>query len=342
MCTVVKVKRKTTEDPLECLILECKKKKINDTITGKKCVFKQILKYGGCANSEAEIPDKIKQINLENYSEETKIKLGKNFNDKKYSFTIQNKKRTLTHEQDQISADNKKAKVSCDENINIIDVLLDENSSADDTKIESLNEQINTITCNGVNLIREKCTTENNSYVYDIYYTKNPEIHLDLLYPNNYEIRSYNIYQDIDLIDDSLKKEVDRENFFEEDEDSNDEDNWRNDYPDEEDNIDDENDDEPYSNRGTMFNNEDDYDDFENGYNDYEDDEDPYDKKLAAYMKKSMNLDRSYNEENDSFDDEYDNEFENQANKLGYSKSYAEYKKRILKEFKKDYKNFTE
>ena len=28
MCTIIKVKRKITDDPVDCLILECKKKKI--------------------------------------------------------------------------------------------------------------------------------------------------------------------------------------------------------------------------------------------------------------------------------------------------------------------------
>lgn len=49
-------------------------------------------------------------------------------------------------------------------------------------------------------LIREKVTTKkdltkgpvlnaaSNEYVYDIYYTKNSNINLDLLYANNYEI----------------------------------------------------------------------------------------------------------------------------------------------------------
>ncbi|RNA33692.1 putative RNA polymerase II nuclear localization SLC7A6OS [Brachionus plicatilis] len=340
MCTIIKVKRKITEDPLECLILECKKKKIYDTRTEKQKIFKQILKYGGSANSEAEIPDKIKQLSLQKETEKAKINLGKNTSDKKYNFTIQNKKRSLTDDQEQPSEDNKKAKVNTDENINIIDVVLNENFSPDKQKNENQHEKI---TCNGIDLIREKCEVPNNAYVYDIYYTKNSDVHLDLLYPNNYEIRSYNIYQDIDLIDDSVKKEEGPDNFFDEDEDSNDEDNWRNDYPDEEDDIDDEDDEEPHSNRGVLYNEDDDYDDYENGYNDFEGDDDPFDKKLAAYMKKSMNLDRSYNEDNDSFDDEYDNdEFEDQANKLGYSKSYAEYKKRILKELKKDYGNLAE
>jgi hypothetical protein len=41
MCTIIKVKRKITDDPVDCLILECKKKRIfidqgNDLITTPK------------------------------------------------------------------------------------------------------------------------------------------------------------------------------------------------------------------------------------------------------------------------------------------------------------------
>ena len=49
MCTIIKVKRKLTEDPADCLILECKKKKI-DSINVES--IKQVLKYFGSANNE--------------------------------------------------------------------------------------------------------------------------------------------------------------------------------------------------------------------------------------------------------------------------------------------------
>ncbi|CAF1001861.1 unnamed protein product [Brachionus calyciflorus] len=342
MCTIIKVKRKITEDPLECLILECKKKKIDENDSIDKKSFKQILKYGGSAQTEEELPAKIKELSTLKNAKNVPLKLADNKNEQKQlNFTIKNKKRGLSidHETDEQTEDedSKKIKV-CSEskNINIIDVVLTEKSP--EKKNKNDDDKKETITCNGVNLIREKCEPQETGYVYDIYYTKNSDIHLDLLYPNNYEIRSYNVYQDIDLIDDTVQKEVDPDHFYDdEDEDSNDEDNWRNDYPDEEDNIDDEDDDEPYAHRTNGYNDSD-YDDYENGYNDYQDD-DEYGGKLAAYMKKSMNLERSYNED-DSFDEEYEKEeFEDQMNKYGYSKSYAEYKQKMLKELKKDYES---
>ena len=45
MCTIIKVKRKITDDPVDCLILECKKKKIfidEDTdLCWLFCLYKQ-------------------------------------------------------------------------------------------------------------------------------------------------------------------------------------------------------------------------------------------------------------------------------------------------------------
>jgi hypothetical protein len=77
MCTIIKVKRKITDDPVDCLILECKKKKFmpqfaeeknesNKKITenddDNKIIqenekdridsIKQILKYAGSAKNE--------------------------------------------------------------------------------------------------------------------------------------------------------------------------------------------------------------------------------------------------------------------------------------------------
>lgn len=72
MCTVIKVKRKITEDPVECLIIECKKKKTKTTIleedgnentadkngnepsndSSTASTIKQILKYVGSASKD--------------------------------------------------------------------------------------------------------------------------------------------------------------------------------------------------------------------------------------------------------------------------------------------------
>jgi len=69
MCTVIKVKRKITDDPVDCLLIECKKtkflsnvsdsskqdlKKDNETAldSNEYDSIKQILKYAGSANTE--------------------------------------------------------------------------------------------------------------------------------------------------------------------------------------------------------------------------------------------------------------------------------------------------
>ena len=64
----------------------------------------------------------------------------------------------------------------------------------------------NKINCNGVELIREKVnqqevtSKDEDKYVYDIYYVKNSEIDLNLLYSNKYEIKSGFIEND-ELVD---------------------------------------------------------------------------------------------------------------------------------------------
>lgn len=115
--------------------------------------------------------------------------------------------------------------------MNIIDVV----SSEYDDKKDTNNEKI---TCNGIELIKEKVTSP-VKYVYDLYYAKNNEIHLDLLYPNNFTINSLDIQFDENIFEEP-------EEFYEDDEDSNDEGNWRNDYPDEDEDIDNEDDQDGY------------------------------------------------------------------------------------------------
>lgn len=61
MCTIVKVKRKITDDPVDCLIIETKKKKLLNALSeltlerensqANKSI-KQILKYAGSAVDE--------------------------------------------------------------------------------------------------------------------------------------------------------------------------------------------------------------------------------------------------------------------------------------------------
>jgi hypothetical protein len=208
-------------------------------------------------------------------------------------------------------------------NVNIIDVIsseyfaeeatnyLKDSNSNQNVNSNSNNKQVvksnnetsskeNRLTCNGVEMIREKTTsptskTTTSEYIYDIYYTKNPEIHLDLLYANNYEIKSYNFMHDVDLVDDNANDDdEDLNGGALDEEDSNDETNWRNDYPDEDDDNDDvdDEDDDFYGGgsaggvRRAGRSGYDEYDDDEyyHGYGDEEHDE------LSHYMKKSCKI----------------------------------------------------
>ncbi len=114
-------------------------------------------------------------------------------------------------------ADFKKPKVANLANVNIIDVISSEyfNSEAS-ARLEKISSKENEhqsvaetekITCNGVELVREK--TGKPEFIYDLYYTKSDEIHLDLLYPNNFEIKSMNNFQNVDLVDDNLDDDCD-------------------------------------------------------------------------------------------------------------------------------------
>ena len=67
MCTIVKVKRKTTDEAPECLIFQCKKKKLNSeldksdpSMNGVESVvngnnsdsFKQVFRYAGTGEND--------------------------------------------------------------------------------------------------------------------------------------------------------------------------------------------------------------------------------------------------------------------------------------------------
>src|SRR5690606_16007273 len=139
------------------------------------------------------------------------------------SYIMVNKKRGFTSllsvdnlasvEQTAQLNDEKKSKFDDLSNVNIIDVVSSEYFDSSKDKEEEKNEketngkeEKSKITCNGVEMIREKVAavdaTKNSKYVYDIYYTKNENIHLDLLYPNNFEIKAFSNYKDVDLVDD--------------------------------------------------------------------------------------------------------------------------------------------
>lgn len=285
MVTIIKVKRKIDDDPVECLIIESKKKKI-DSVDNESINY--ILKYAGTAKSEVfnkkwlfsnnlnielifvfknDIPYKINELNkqirtkndiqaeyklprakrLKNViNKQTAIDDAKNDN-KSQRYILLNKKRGLDEQ---------------NEDVNIIDVIssdylddLDKEKEKEDEietskKVRSglsdhlrfvrnqllfSNKDDDEISCNGVPLIKEKSNKNASEYIYDIYYAKNDSnsTYLDLLDSNNYNIKSYYGDENDYLINDEADDEFRNAYQDDEDEDSNDENNWKNDYPDE-------------------------------------------------------------------------------------------------------------
>jgi len=134
---------------------------------------------------------------------------------KQLNYIVVNKKRRLSHETSQevsesVQEQHDKRSKNLDD-VNIIDVLpasilnederlLDHRQENKSPKLSKQNEE--RLTCNDVELIREKITEKTNElgYVYDIYYANTNDIYLDLLYSNNYEIKSYNDYENLELV----------------------------------------------------------------------------------------------------------------------------------------------
>lgn len=106
------------------------------------------------------------------------------------------------------------------ENVNIIDVISseyfkeDEGGEGTSASKKTPSRTPEKISCNGVEMTREKATTSpgraDSSYVYDIYYARfNPTVHshLDLLYPSNIEVKSYGLYGESELIDETTSSD---------------------------------------------------------------------------------------------------------------------------------------
>lgn len=110
----------------------------------------------------------------------------------------------------------------------LLDVEIDQPSQM--PTFESLlkeSQSADNITCNSVPLVKQTVSQQEEDYVYDLYYTNNQEFNFKALESD----------LKIQLYDDELIFADDRnftnEEIYEDEDDSNDEDNWRNDYPDE-------------------------------------------------------------------------------------------------------------
>ncbi|KAG5873637.1 hypothetical protein JTB14_022371 [Gonioctena quinquepunctata] len=212
MATVVRVKRRCDEEPLEAFVLNCKRRKLNTTEDPLSSTDSTTLfKFAGTLEKDEDI---LPHLDSTKYAEETqkaKIDLLKHtvkINDKlraahkeaskKNRFKIVNRFRSQTEENSGSS------ETDCSKSVTVIDLEGDFEENSED-----------------------KPANNAKNYVYDLYYTQSNDF-------EGGEIEDYvsvhPIYEYLSMAADNKDCESGNES-----EDSNAENNWRNDYPDESD-----------------------------------------------------------------------------------------------------------
>jgi len=264
--TILRVKRRKTENPSDVLVLSAKKRKADDCVDEGDNI--KIMKLAVTVDVEDD-PMKLKETvnkilakkNAPNF-EELKAKYKKSVSTKNSPmhkakadaketrqdsrYRLISQKRALKIDELEDWPGTKESEGSIMESNNekessrmfkLYDAV---SESVEKEKVESKPEKIS---CNGVEMIREYVSSQKDSsaeseygYVYDVYYSQAEGGHADFkdfddsLLDGLVSIQPFNTGDD--LVYDEYRDDPD-EFKYEDDEDSNDEDNERNEYPDE-------------------------------------------------------------------------------------------------------------
>lgn len=265
--TILRVKRRKTEDPSDVLVLSAKKRKADDALDAGDSI--KIMKLAGTVNAEDD-PIKLTQTvnkilekkNVPNFEElkarykksvsaknsplhQAKTAAKESRQDSRYRFVAQKRALNIDELEDwpdnKDTKDSEKSVGSNDKESKRLFKLYDVVSEAPEK--ETVVPKSEKISCNGVEMIREyvsaqkDCSAESEyGYVYDVYYSQGEEGENkdfdDSLLDGLVSIQPFNTGDD--LVYDEYRDDPD-EFKYEDDEDSNDEDNERNEYPDEDD-----------------------------------------------------------------------------------------------------------
>ncbi|OWF41835.1 probable RNA polymerase II nuclear localization protein SLC7A6OS [Mizuhopecten yessoensis] len=274
MATIVRVKRRRADEPVENIVVSCKRRK-NDTEDSN---LQSSLKFAGTAKSRDDVSKHIRdairkdklQKEYKQHHVDVSDKTRQNHRQqvKAARFKVTSSFRAIALDnldlpQDETDIENKenqepttseegaagssvvvnKAGSSASENqasssvFRLYDVEAAGGSRTPPT-YESVVQQSQSssgITCNAVPLVQERVpqstASQDEDYVYDLYFTNNRDFSFKLL-ENALTIEAFGS----DFVHDYMPHREDEE-VYEDEDDSNDEDNWRNDYPDEDPHI---------------------------------------------------------------------------------------------------------
>jgi len=331
MATILRVKRLRTQDPSEVIVVRPKKRRAEDCEESAEPSLK-LLKLAGTVEIEGDTENKTKAIqkillkkNAPNLSELKETYKNRVINSdipveksraasKEASvenrYRIVNKKRAINietlEEWPEVEESATKEQTGEKGLFHLIDVV----SEKEDKDEKSKTEKQEKISCNGVEMIREyvsskKCEEDYN-YVYDLYYTMPDEKEAngdmdfnDSLLDELISIQPFNS-GDMTYGYDEYRQDPS------DDEDSNDEGNWKNEYPDSDE------DDEASK----------------NSYRDYCDDDD-LDFRIRSLKVGDDDSDELSSDEEDPF--LYTKTYEEDA--AHHGPSYARFKQKMMKEF---------
>ncbi|CAO1312238.1 unnamed protein product [Diamesa serratosioi] len=220
MAAVIRMKRHINEEPLDAFVLNCKKRKTNGTKDQNQSETTSVLKFVGTVNQDTNITEHIAKLTKDeakdiitrkqlNPAEKLRSRVEQNKEKSQNNrFKIVNYTRTLDTEE---TENNQK--------LTIVDVEKERNVS----NVASTSTAI----APSANVTEEP-------YVYDLYIAEANETILQ--YPESIDLNDLSILEYNDYLYSRPRLMNDSESDDNvEDEDSNDENNWRNDYPDEDD-----------------------------------------------------------------------------------------------------------
>ncbi|XP_046860464.1 probable RNA polymerase II nuclear localization protein SLC7A6OS [Xenia sp. Carnegie-2017] len=250
---VLRIKRKRSSDPADILLVShaFKKKYTNeDHLASTNSAVQRIFRLAGTVseNTDKEILTKLASINShkskvkENPKSELtvdsiceKLKDTKKLSRQTSRYKIVSKQRDVEENEEKACDEVDGSALEMLRLYQLYDVVLDSTEHRDE-EVYSDKEDIdpNAILCNSVKMIREKLKITEGAksnldilegdYVYDVYCAD-----------DNFGVLS-EILDIVHLNENELVNELsdDETNIYDDDDDSNDESNWRNDYPDEE------------------------------------------------------------------------------------------------------------
>ncbi|XP_044580723.1 probable RNA polymerase II nuclear localization protein SLC7A6OS isoform X2 [Cotesia glomerata] len=279
MTTILRVKRRNSDEPLDALIIACKKRKVDDEaakVTDPKEPLKTVVKFAGTVQNQ--------EVNAAKEIAKTLTTSQLKANYKQHSVDVLNKTRTQKQED---SRENRYKFVNCFREIESSDA-----DGKDNDLSMTLIDVEDSVSC--TKKAEDTDLSDCSQFVFDVYCVMENTIKL---IDDSFTIEPYN---DEMVFDDKYRENGE---FSEDDsDDSNCESNWKNDYPDSDD----------YHSDGSIG-----VEDMEQAYTVDDSDIEHYGLAYAQFKAKLKN--KKNDDDDEESDDDNDDDCDNDSDDSNYS-----------------------